>query len=77
MLANVMDVGKCEVSLKNACKTFSSGVATNEIKKNGNFKLAGMLNLKLKKKAATPAMKGINPFTKEPTCSKQSQPPRL
>ena len=40
------------------------GVATNEIKKNGNFKLAGML--KLKKKAATPAKKGINPFTKEP-----------
>ena len=37
------------------------GVATNEIKKNGNFKLAGML-----KKAATPAKKGINPFTKEP-----------
>ena len=42
------------------------GVATNEIKKNGNFKLAGMLNLKLKKKAATPAKKGINPSTKEP-----------
>merc|ERR1712137_585308 len=30
-------------------------VACGEIKKNGNFKLAGMLNLKLKKKAATPA----------------------
>merc|ERR1712228_852785 len=42
------------------------GVACAEIKKNGNFKLAGMLNLKLKKKAATPAKKGINPFTKEP-----------
>merc|ERR1712139_645513 len=42
------------------------GVATNEIKKKGNFKLAGMLNLKLKKKPATPAKKGINPFTKEP-----------
>merc|ERR1712048_1488067 len=42
------------------------GVATSEIKKNGNFKLAGMLNLKLKKKPATPAKKGINPFTKEP-----------
>merc|ERR1712146_634656 len=42
------------------------GVATQEIKKNGNFKLAGMLNLKLKKKPATPAKKGINPFTKEP-----------
>ena len=42
------------------------GVACAEIKKNGNFKLAGMLNLKLKKKPATPAKKGINPFTKEP-----------
>merc|ERR1711904_211231 len=42
------------------------GVAASEIKKNGNFKLAGMLNLKLKKKPATPAKKGINPFTKEP-----------
>merc|ERR1712188_59515 len=42
------------------------GVATSEIKKNGSFKLAGMLNLKLKKKAATAAKKGINPFTKEP-----------
>merc|ERR1711868_199026 len=41
-------------------------VACAEIKKNGSFKLAGMLNLKLKKKPATPAKKGINPFTKEP-----------
>ena len=40
-------------------------VACAELKKNGNFKLAGMLNLKLKKKPATPAKKGINPFTKE------------
>merc|ERR1712028_92465 len=41
-------------------------VACGEIKKNGQFKLGGMLNLKLKKKAATAAKKGINPFTKEP-----------
>merc|ERR1719253_759373 len=41
-------------------------VAASEIKKNGNFKLAGMLNMKMKKKAASPAKKGINPFTKEP-----------
>merc|ERR1712028_136517 len=41
-------------------------VACAEIKKNGSFKIAGMLNLKLKKKAASPAKKGINPFTKEP-----------
>jgi len=41
-------------------------VACAEIKKNGSFKLAGMLNMKLKKKAASPARKGLNPFTKEP-----------
>merc|ERR1712127_299105 len=41
-------------------------VACAEIKKNGNFKFAGFLNLKLKKKLASPAKKGINSFTKEP-----------
>merc|ERR1711982_37877 len=41
-------------------------VAATELKKSGSFKLAGRLNLKLKKKAATPARKGVNPFTKEP-----------
>merc|ERR1719305_1311535 len=48
-------------------------VACGEIKKNGSFKIAGMLNLKLKKKPATPAKKGINPFTKEP-CVFKAQP---
>ena len=33
-------------------------VAAGELKKNGAFKLAGALNLKLKKKPATPARKG-------------------
>merc|ERR1711993_125569 len=42
------------------------GVAADQLKKNGSFKLGGVLNLKLKKKPATPARKGINPFTKEP-----------
>merc|ERR1712061_498123 len=41
-------------------------VAADQSKKNGSFKLAGALNLKLKKKPARPARKGINPFTKEP-----------
>merc|ERR1719168_356948 len=41
-------------------------VAASELKKNGSFKLAGVLNMKLKKKPATPARKGVNPFTKEP-----------
>merc|ERR1712230_353746 len=41
-------------------------VAAEELKKNGSFKLAGVLNMKLKKKPARPARKGVNPFTKEP-----------
>mmetsp|Transcript_40849 Transcript_40849/g.95920 ORF Transcript_40849/g.95920 Transcript_40849/m.95920 type:complete len:111 (-) Transcript_40849:196-528(-) len=41
-------------------------VATEELTKTGSFKLGGMLNMKLKKKPATKARKGINPFTKEP-----------
>merc|ERR1739845_249088 len=41
-------------------------VAAEELKKTGSFKFAGMLNLKLKKKAASPARKGVKPFTKEP-----------
>merc|ERR1712110_890505 len=41
-------------------------IAGEELKKTGSFKIAGMLNLKLKKKKATPARKGVNPFTKEP-----------
>ena len=46
------------------------GVASTNIKTNGNFKLAGMSNLKLKKKAATTAKKGINPCTKNLCVSK-------
>merc|ERR1719389_593274 len=42
------------------------GLAAAQIKKTGSFKVAGMLNLKLKVKPATPARKGVNPFTKEP-----------
>merc|ERR1712130_515985 len=37
-----------------------------ELKKNGGFKIGSFLNLKLKVKPATPARKGLNPFTKEP-----------
>merc|ERR1719456_2073692 len=42
------------------------GLAAAQLKKNGSFKVAGMLNLKLKVKPAAPARKGVNPFTKEP-----------
>merc|ERR1712099_150841 len=41
-------------------------VAAEQLKKNGSFKIGGCLNMKLKKKPAAPARKGVNPFTKEP-----------
>merc|ERR1719388_225888 len=41
-------------------------VAAEQLKACGRFKLGGALNLKLKKKSATKARKGVNPFTKEP-----------
>merc|ERR1719420_2575124 len=41
-------------------------LAAGELKKNGKFKIGGCLNLKLKKKPAVAARKGVNPFTKEP-----------
>merc|ERR1712164_135787 len=41
-------------------------LAATQLKKNGQFKFAGALNMKLKKKPATAARKGVNPFTKEP-----------
>merc|ERR1712087_377379 len=42
------------------------GLVADQVNKNGSFKFAGALNLKLKKKPARPARKGVNPFTKEP-----------
>merc|ERR1711904_66527 len=42
------------------------GVAVAQVKAKGSFKVAGMLNMKLKNKPATKARKGVNPFTKEP-----------
>merc|ERR1712071_647071 len=41
-------------------------LAATQLKKSGQFKFAGALNMKLKKKPAQAARKGINPFTKEP-----------
>merc|ERR1719401_658536 len=41
-------------------------LAAKELKSHGNFKIGGAFNLKLKKKPATKARKGVNPFTKEP-----------
>ena len=53
-------------------------LAATELKKNGKFKLGGVLNMKLKKKPAKAARKGVNPFTKEPcVSSRPSRPARL
>merc|ERR1711978_602101 len=41
-------------------------VCASELKKVGQFKIGQNLKLKLKVKPATPARKGVNPFTKEP-----------
>merc|ERR1712006_52887 len=49
-----------------ACMDGLAEIAAEQLKKNGSFKLAGALRLKLKKKPARPARKGINPFAKEP-----------
>merc|ERR1719482_1869195 len=51
--------------VKGAITTYLE-IAAAELKKNGKFKLGGILNMKLKKKPARPARKGVNPFTKEP-----------
>merc|ERR1712093_571099 len=51
--------------VKGALETYMNLVAT-QVKTNGAFKFAGVLNLKLKKTPARPARKGVNPFTKEP-----------
>merc|ERR1711865_871258 len=57
-------VGLKAKDVKGAIEAYLALAAT-ELKSSGKFKIAGMLNLKLKKKPATPAKKGINPFTKE------------
>ena len=44
-----------------------------ELKKNGSFKVGGCSNLKLKKKPATAARKGVIPFTKK-SCVFKAEP---
>ncbi len=48
-------------------------LAAAELKKNGKFKLGGVLNMKLKKKPAKAARKGVNPFANEP-CVFKAEP---
>merc|ERR1711953_175305 len=48
------------------CVEAYMAVAASQLKAAGSFKFAGSINMKLKKKPAAPARKGVNPFTKEP-----------
>merc|ERR1712093_919918 len=59
---------KCGLKAKDAKAVVDAlmAVAVSEVKKSGSFKLAGMLNMKIKNKPARKARKGVNPFTKEP-----------
>eukprot|EP00927_Polykrikos_kofoidii_P052525 TRINITY_DN463_c0_g1_i1.p1 TRINITY_DN463_c0_g1~~TRINITY_DN463_c0_g1_i1.p1 ORF type:complete len:174 (+),score=43.76 TRINITY_DN463_c0_g1_i1:81-524(+) len=41
-------------------------IAVAQLKAAGKFNFAGNFMMKLKKKPAVPARKGVNPFTKEP-----------
>ena len=52
-----------ELKVKNvkAVVTNYMELAAAELKKNCKFKLGGVLNMKLKKKPATAARKGVNP----------------
>jgi len=47
--------------------------AYSNLKKNGTFVLPGFAKFTVKKKKATPARKGVNPFTKEP-CTFKAKP---
>merc|ERR1712151_1137679 len=58
-------VGLKPKQVKEAMEAFVA-LAAKQLKAVGTFKVGGALNLKLKKKPATPARKGVNPFTKEP-----------
>merc|ERR1712093_763689 len=44
-----------------------------QLKSSGSFNLGAFLKLKLKKRPATPARKGVNHFTKEP-CVFEAKP---
>lgn len=47
-----------------------NGVMRKSLRSNGLFTVPGLLKLKVVKKPATKARKGINPFTGEPTTFK-------
>merc|ERR1719502_741063 len=63
---SVADSAGLQVKQVKECVEAYMAVAASQLKTAGSFKLAGSINMKLKKKPATSARKGVNPFTKEP-----------
>ena len=66
-------IGKdAELSRKQVAAVFESlnGIIKKSLRGNGIFTMPGLLKMKVVKKPATKARKGINPFTKEPTVFK-------
>ncbi len=47
-----------------------AALVSSDMAKHGGFTLPGLAKMKVVKKPATKARKGINPFTKEPTIFK-------
>ena len=52
-------------------------LTASDLKKNGKFKLGGMLNLKLENNPAKAACNNVNRFTKSHACSRPSLQARL
>jgi DNA-binding protein HU-beta len=69
LTAIVGSIGEAEISRKQvkAVLELLTTIGYAELKKNGLFVVPGIAKLVVVKKAARPARKGINPFTKEPT----------
>ena len=66
--------GNVELSVKQVSSVFDefSTLINRHIKKGGpgKFTLPGLMKIEVKRKPATKAQKGINPFTGEPTIFK-------
>ncbi len=70
IIAESTDLTKKQVSSVLECLTEQIIPGHINPKGNGSFTLPGVLKIEVKKKPATKARKGINPFTGEPTTFK-------
>ena len=70
IIAETTDLTKKQVNSVLECLTDQIILGHINPKGNGSFTLPGVLKIEVKKKPATKARKGINPFTGEPTIFK-------